>query len=94
MLIRNRRNALERAMLHFSNYEKKTRKIDEDTWECLIYYNRSMETELLIEILSFGPAVKVTGPDAFLQQVKERLGRQIRLFSHKDPDRGSTVSPS
>lgn len=94
LLIRNQRNALERAMLHFSNYEKKTRKIDEDTWECLIYYNRSVETELLIEILSFGPAVKVTGPDSFLRQVKERLGRQMELFAGSGPDRGSTLCQS
>ena len=67
-------------MLHFSNYEKRTRKIDEDTWECLIYYNRSMETELLIEILSFGPTVKVTGPDSFVALVKERLKRQAAIL--------------
>ena len=79
-MIKNRRNALERTMLHFSNYEKRTRKIDEDTWECLIYYNRSMETELLIEILSFGPTVKVTGPDSFVALVKERLKRQAAIL--------------
>lgn len=94
LLIRNQRNALERAMLHFSNYEKKTRKKDEDTWECLIYYNRSMETELLIEVLSFGPAVKVIGPDAFLRQIRERLKRQTALFSRTDTDRETTSFPS
>lgn len=83
LLIKNRRNALERAMLHFANYEKQTRKIDEDTWECLIYYNNSMETELLIEVLSFGPAVRVTGPENFLAQVKKRLRQQATLFSAK-----------
>lgn len=92
--IKNRRNALERAMLHFSNYEKRTRKIDEDTWECLIYYNRSMETELLIEILSFGPAVKVTGPDPFVALVKERLKRQAALLQPVILANGLTPSPS
>lgn len=92
--IRNRRNALERAMLHFSNYEKKTRKIDEDTWECLIYYNRSMETELLIEVLSFGPAIKVMGPDAFIDLVRERLDRQMELFSRFGTDGNVTSAPS
>lgn len=89
LLIRNQRNALERTMLHFSNYEKKTKKIDENTWECLIYYNSSMETELLIEILSFGPAVQVTGPPSFLCQVQARLKRQMELFAGQ-----TTVSPS
>lgn len=87
LLIHNQRNALERAMLHFANYEKKTKKIDEDTWECLIYYNNSMETELLIEVLSFGPAIQVTGPESFLAQVKKRLQKQLILFCQKEaPD--------
>lgn len=89
LLIKNQRNALERTMLHFSNYKKKTKKIDEDTWECLIYYNSSMETELLIEILSFGPAVRVTGPPSFLRQIQARLKRQMELFSDH-----TTASPS
>ena len=78
LLIYNRRNALERAMLHFANYDKDTRQLDENTWECLIYYDSSMETELLIEILSFGPVVRVTGPDAFVELIRERLKRQLR----------------
>ncbi len=82
LLIKNQRNALERAMLHFANYEKRTKKIDENTWECLIYYNSSMETELLIEVLSFGPAIQVLGPASFLNQVKYRLSKQITLFSN------------
>lgn len=89
LLIKNQRNALERAMLHFANYKKKTKKIDENTWECLIYYNSSMETELLIEILSFGPAIQVTGPDSFLAQVKDRLQKQLQLFARETP-----VTPS
>lgn len=77
----NRRNALERAMLHFANYEKNTRKTDENTYECLIYYNQSMETELLIEVLSFGPMLKVLGNEKFLRSLKERLRKQKRLIS-------------
>lgn len=75
----NRRNALERAMLHFANYEKNTAKIDEDTYECLIYYNQSMETELLIEVLSFGPMLTVMGNKRFLRSLKARLRRQRAL---------------
>ncbi len=79
ILIRDQRNALERAMLQFANYEKSTRKIDKDTYECLIYYNKSTETELLIEILSFGPMIKVVGNETFLRLLKERLLRQSAL---------------
>lgn len=75
----NKRNALERAMLHFANYKKNTRKIGENTYECLIYYNQSMETELLIEVLSFGPMLKVIGNDRFLDSLKNRLKKQMEL---------------
>lgn len=79
LLIQNKRNALERTMLHFANYDKDTKQLDENTWECLIYYDSSMETELLIEILSFGPVVQVTGPDSFVELIRERLKNQWRL---------------
>ena len=80
LLITNRRNTLERAMLHFANYEKQTKKIDQDHYECLIYYNSSMETELLIEILSFGPTIQVVGPSDFLSKIKERIHKQQELL--------------
>ena len=81
VIIKNQRNALERAMLQFANYEKSTRKINEDTYECRIYYNKKTETELLIEILSFGPMIKVVGNEDFLRLIKERLMRQAMLTS-------------
>lgn len=80
ILITNSRNALERTMLHFANYEKHTKKLDDEHYECLIYYNRNDETELLIEILSFGPMIKVLGPDDFVEKIKERLRKQERLL--------------
>ncbi len=82
----NKRNALERAMLHFANYEKNTRKIDQDTYECLIYYNQMMETELLIEVMSFGPMLKVVGNDRFLKSLKTRLRRQLVLVEQPHQD--------
>lgn len=80
LLIKNRRNALERTMLQFANYEKNTVKIDDDTYECCIYYNKNVETELLIEVLSFGPLIKVTGNSGFLWQLKMRLKKQAQLM--------------
>lgn len=85
----NERNALERAMLHFANYEKNTTKIDENTYECLIYYNQSMETELLIEVMSFGPMLTVLGNEHFLNLIKSRLRRQMNLFTPEYPPKHS-----
>ncbi len=81
LLITTKRNTLERTMLHFANYEKQTKKLDDETYECQIFYNSMMETELLIEILFFGPTVKVLGPEDFLDKIKERIYRQERLIN-------------
>lgn len=79
--ISGERNSLERCMLHFASYEKHTEYDEEkNAYICEIYYDRADETELLIEILSFGPVIRVLGPEPFLSQVKERVGRQHRLF--------------
>lgn len=68
-------------MLHFANYEKHT-EYDEDhkCWLCSIYYDLADETELLIDILSFGPVVQVLEPKTFVGQVRERVRRQHELL--------------
>lgn len=61
--------------------KKNTTKIDENTYECLIYYNQGMETELLIEVMSFGPMITVVGNDRFLNSLKKRLENQMNLHA-------------
>lgn len=74
------RNALERFMLQFASWEKQTEYKEEmGSYTCRIYYDRQDETELLIRILSFGPVIKVLGPEYFLKQVKERVNSQYEL---------------
>jgi len=82
LIINDKRNALERTMLQFANYEKNTTRLEDGTYECCIYYNKDVETELLAEVLSFGPMVKVTGNEEFLEKVKMRLARQAELMKH------------
>jgi predicted DNA-binding transcriptional regulator YafY len=69
-------------MLQFASWEKET-EYDEQTggYTCRIYYDGQDETELLIRILSFGPVVKVLGPEGFLAQVKERVLKQYDIVS-------------
>lgn len=79
--ISGERNSLERCMLHFANYEKHTCFLEETkTWKCSIYYDLADETELLIDILSFGPVIRVLGPEHFLAQIRERVRRQHDLL--------------
>ena len=80
LLIKTERNALERAMLQFASYKKNTTRISDELYKCEIFYNEGNETELLIEVMSFGSAVEVLGNERFLKQYKNRIQKQINLF--------------
>lgn len=92
VLIKQERNALERFMLQFANYKKNTSRYVEKRndgfdgsenpiYKCEILYSSDNETELLINILSFGPVVKVIGSERFLNQLRERLKMQKCRFT-------------
>lgn len=82
--IYNERNALERCMLHFANYEKQTSQIKPRVYHCKIFYNKEEETELLIRVLSFGPVIRVLSPASFLNQMKERIAKQMDLINNQN----------
>ncbi len=77
--ITDERNALNRTMLHFSDLAKTTTAIDEKTYQMNLRYYAEEETEILIRILSFGPFVKVIGPEDMVEKVKARLVKQRGL---------------
>lgn len=70
------RNALERVLLHFAHFKKEAERIEENRYKIRIAYDKNDETEILIRILSFGPMVKVTGPERFIDLIKDRLVKQ------------------
>ena len=70
------RNALERVLLHFAHFEKQAEKLDEKKYRVSVTYEKEDETEILIRILSFGPMIRVTGPDSFIDLIRERLRKQ------------------
>lgn len=79
--ITKERNALERCMMQFAFYDKETvAEEDGRGYQCRIRYDRGEETELLIRILSFGPVVRVMGPDSFVAQMRERVQSQMRCM--------------
>ena len=72
----DKRNALERVLLHFAHFEKEAERLDGDRYLVRITYNKDDETELVIRILSFGPMIKVVSPQSFVNLIKERLINQ------------------
>lgn len=75
--ITRERNALERCMVQFAHFEKRT-EYDEatDKYICTVRYYVMDETELVIRVLSFGPTIKVLGPEAFVEEIRERVKNQ------------------
>lgn len=76
LLITDRRNALERVMLHFAHFEKQAEKLDNERYILKLKYAKDDETEIVIRVLSFGPHVKVIEPQSFVELIKERLSSQ------------------
>lgn len=78
-LLKEERNALDRVMLHFSDCRKETRRLEKDRYQVDLWYEAQDETEILIRVLSFGPMLRVTAPDHFIQLIKSRLAMQAGL---------------
>ena len=70
------RNALERILMHFAHFEKQAEKIGDNRYRVKVVYDKDDEIEMLIRILSFGPMIKVVGPERFVNLIKERLLKQ------------------
>ncbi|MBR3269505.1 MAG: WYL domain-containing protein [Oscillospiraceae bacterium] len=75
------RNAVERFLMEFASYEKHTeRDAETGTLTVKLYYDKQDETELLIQLLSFGPVLEILGPPDFRAQAAERVLRQYELL--------------
>ncbi|MBQ8001198.1 MAG: WYL domain-containing protein [Ruminococcus sp.] len=74
--ITDKRNALERTMLHFAHFEKQAERIDDIHYNLHLTYDKEDETELVIRVLGFGPLIEVTSPQSFRNLIIERLEKQ------------------
>lgn len=83
--VRPERNAVERFLMEFASYEKRTER-DPETGGITaeIFFDRYDETELLIQLLSFGAAVEIISPSEFRAQAAERVKKQAELISKQD----------
>lgn len=77
--VTNERNALERVFMHFAHFEKYAESLGENTYKITLYYDALDETEMIIRVLSFGPLVRVTEPQTFVNEITRRLRSQKQL---------------
>lgn len=75
------RNAVERFLNEFAEYEKRVDR-DLENGGCTVdlYYDSQDETELLILLLGFGAAVEILSPKSVRKQAAERVQKQVRLL--------------
>lgn len=76
LVVKDERNALERAMLHFAHFEKRAEKLDDKNYKVTIEYDCDDEPEMVIRVLSFGPLAKVVEPTEFRESVVNKLKKQ------------------
>lgn len=74
--ILNQRNCLERALIHFSAFEKETVRVEADRFLVKMKYPKDMETEILIRLMQFGQFVKILEPEGMVEQIKNRIFAQ------------------
>lgn len=82
LLLRNRRNAVERCFALFGSYDKTSRyQQDSDSYVMTVKYYDFEEAELLEKILSLGAAVTVTAPKPLRQKIIQRLREVRQLYA-------------
>lgn len=82
--VTSERNGLERFMMEFASYEKQTtRDLEKGEFIVKLWYDRADETELLINLLSFGPVIEIIGSERLRENARQRVKRQMELLKNK-----------
>ncbi len=86
--VSSQRNGIERFMTEFASYEKQI-IYDAEAGKCTvqIWYDKQDETELLIQLLEFGPVLEIISPANIRREAAERIKRQYQLlFGENESD--------
>lgn len=73
------RNTMERAMMKFAHYKKQAERIGDNRYRVELEYDKDDETDVLIQIMSFGSAVKVISPATIQEELASRIKKQLSL---------------
>ncbi len=74
------RNSLERAMMRFAHLKKRVERVSENTYKIELIYDKDDMTDMLIQIMSFGPFIKVVSDGAIKKGIRERIEKQKNMF--------------
>lgn len=80
LAVTNENNALERLLIQTSHYQTEAERLDDLHYVVTIQYDPQNETDLLIQLLSFGPHIEIREPDSLREAFIQRVQRQMELF--------------
>lgn len=83
VVLSNDRRTLERLLLYFSNYKRETSKLDDGTFLIRIFFSKADMNEVLVNILSFTPMVKIVGPALMKEAFLKKINQQKQIFKSK-----------
>ncbi len=76
--IKDERNTLERALMHFAHLEKNVERVNDKEYVLNMTFDTADIPEMVIRVLSFGPTVEVLEPNSFRELIKNKLKDQKR----------------
>ena len=76
--IKDERNTLERALMHFAHLEKNVERINNTEYMLNMTFDTADTPEMVIRVLSFGPTVEVLEPNSFRELIRNKLKDQKR----------------
>lgn len=74
------RNVLERAMMKFAHYKKQVERMEDNKYHVELEYDRDDETDVVIQLMTFGSFVQVLSPETIRQDIASRMKRQLSIF--------------
>ena len=74
------RNVLERAMMKFAHYKKQVERMEDNKYRVELEYDRDDETDVVIQLMTFGSFVQVLSPETIRMDIAERMKRQLSIF--------------
>ncbi|TYQ15545.1 UNVERIFIED_CONTAM: WYL domain-containing protein [Acetivibrio alkalicellulosi] len=76
----DKKNAMERCFMCFSGMERSARQINKDKYEIQLYYYLFDEENLIRNIISLGPYVKVISPQRVVDEIVRRVKKSIKMY--------------
>ncbi len=80
----NQAQAVERFLLYFSSYDRRSTLDDDGYWHVYIKYPITDEAEILPQLLSFVPYIKIIAPQKIKEKFLDRLRNELKIFITND----------